>query len=112
MADRRSQSDESLIVEYFTVQPLAACDALLNQIADVMRKRRPKRTEGGNNTKPVEPTERKPSQRRKAGKEATPITAECSKCPNPFGANVHHLATAPDYHEFSEKTEFTASASG
>lgn len=110
MADRRSQSDESLIIEYFTVQPLAACDAVLNQVADILRGRRPKKKDTNNDAKPAELP--KPSQKRKAGKEATPITAECSKCPNPFGANIHHLTTEPDYHEFSEKTEFTASASG
>lgn len=110
MADRRSQSDESLIVEYFTIQPLAACDALLNQIADQLRKRRPKRVESGNNTKPAEPTERKPSQKRKAGKDGDsnqqPLTAEvCAACGKAFGDNDHHLESRPTYHPFQSASE-------
>lgn len=106
MADRRSQSDESLIVEYFTVQPLAACDALLNQIADILRKRRPRKTETGNNAKPAIEPERKPSQRRKAGKEAQPdevrseLDQPCVNCTYDFDDNVHHKRTDPGYHEF------------
>lgn len=111
MADRRSQSDESLIVEYFTVQPLAACDALLNQIADQLRKRKPKRVESGNNTKPAEPTERKPSQKRKAGREAQPdevrseLDQPCVNCTYDFDNNVHHKRTDPGYHEFQPAGE-------
>lgn len=113
MADRRSQSDESLIVEYFTVQPLAACDALLNQIADILRKRRPKKVESGNNAKPAtEPTERKPSQRRKAERDATvttdndnPGTCNYRGCNLGPDENVHHMQSHPHYHTFEPAGE-------
>lgn len=46
-------------------------------------------------------TERKPSQKRKAGKEATPARY-CAECGLRFEDNNHHLPSMPDYHEFVE----------
>lgn len=50
--------------------------------------------------------ERNPSQKRKAGKEAT-ATADgsyglCRDCQTTFDNNVHHKQTMPGYHEFVE----------
>lgn len=40
MADRRSQSDESVILEYFSLQSIDKCDAMVNLIGDKLRERK------------------------------------------------------------------------
>lgn len=61
---------------------------------------------------PFRKPERKPSQKRKAGKEATAAPSSdgddsmrCRKCGSFFDENVHHLTNQPNYHVYEPAGE-------
>lgn len=116
MADRRSQSDESVILEYFSLQSIDKCDAMVNLIGDKLRERKRRRVEAEEIRTTPKP-ERKP-QRRRAGKEAVTenvvYAATCARgdCSSPFDANVHHKKSDLNFHEFVEPAEAKAAGGG